>query len=56
MKKLLFIFMAFILLSGCATTNESLPFAPKYKTGNHKTKKCKPIKKEFKLFDCTKNW
>jgi hypothetical protein len=54
MKKLL-LFLTVIILSSCATVND-YPFAPEYKTGKHKTKKCKPIKKEFKLFDCSKNW
>ncbi len=58
MKKLLF-FLTVIILSSCATVND-YPFAPKYKTGQHKTKKCKPVKKhnywKVARIDCTKNW
>lgn len=59
MKKLAIIFITLIFLSGCATVND-YPFAPDYKYGKHKTKKCKPIKKhnywKVARIDCTKNW
>jgi hypothetical protein len=54
MKKLMLLILAMLFVFA-VEAKENLPFAPKPKSGKHKTWKQKPVK-QSKLINCAKFW
>ena len=57
MKKLMILVLTLVFLAPAieARPKNNLPFAPKAKTGKHKTWKQKPVRKN-KVINCVKFW